>query len=394
MRWFFPHRAPNALRLLLGVALPLVVAGSNATPNVLPTPNFSPGPDYADSARKFQGIPGIERARNGRLWATWYGGGITEDQHNYVLLYTSGDDGRSWQRVFVLDPDRDGPVRAFDPCLWHDPEGRLWLFWAQQTKGKTKQQTLGSSECLTMFTTNSSQSDARWSAPRRIGRGVMMNKPIVTAGERWLLPVAVWRAEGSARVVTSTDSGTTFAELGAANIPEAKQRNYDEHMLVERRDGTLWMLVRTAYGIGESISTDGGRSWSEVAASSIPHPVSRFFVRRLASGRLLLVRHNPPGAGNVRSHLTAFLSEDDGRTWKGGLLLDDRPGVSYPDGVQAADGRIYVIYDFERQRAKEILLAVFAEPDVLQGKLLGPRSRLRVRVNQATGVNPHAVSKP
>jgi hypothetical protein len=27
----------------------------------------------------------------------------------------------------VIDPS--GPVRAYDPCLWHDPRGRLCLFW-------------------------------------------------------------------------------------------------------------------------------------------------------------------------------------------------------------------------------------------------------------------------
>ena len=32
-------------------------------------------------------------------------------------------------------------------------------------------------------------------------------------------------------------------------------RQFDEHMFVERKDGSLWLLVRTNYGIGESIST-------------------------------------------------------------------------------------------------------------------------------------------
>ncbi len=40
--------------------------------------------------------------------------------------------------------------------------------------------------------------------------------------------------------------------------------------------------------------------------------------------------------GKNRSHLTAWLSEDDGKTWRGGLMLDERATVSYPDGFQAA----------------------------------------------------------
>ena len=39
---------------------------------------WSPGEAYGNATRRFQGIPGIERAANGRLWATWYAGGDGE----------------------------------------------------------------------------------------------------------------------------------------------------------------------------------------------------------------------------------------------------------------------------------------------------------------------------
>ena len=149
------------------------------------------------------------------------------------------------------------------------------------------------------------------------------------------------------------------------------------------------MLVRTLYGIGESVSTDGGKTWSEVAPSAITHTVARFFIRRLNSGRLLLVKHVTPAAYAkgpshlARSHLTAFLSDDDGKTWSDGLLLDARSSVSYPDGVQSPEGLIYLIYDFDRGGAKQILMAVFTEEDVLAGKIASPQGRLRVLVNQA-----------
>src|SRR6185312_16329866 len=112
-------------------------------------------------------------------------------------------------------------------------------------------------------------------------------------------------------------------------------------------------------------------SWSAAKRASIPHIASRFFIRRLRSGRLLLVKHNPqmdtawlagesvPAVWQQRSRLTAYLSDDDGRSWKGGLLLDERVAVSYPDGDQAPDGRIFLIYDYNRTTDKEILLARF-----------------------------------
>ena len=155
-------------------------------------------------------------------------------------------------------------------------------------------------------------------------------------------------------------------------------------MVVERKDSTLWMLVRAAYGIGESESADRGKMWSQGRESTIPHVNSRFFIRRLNSGKLLLVTHEPADKKS-RSHLTARLSDDDGKTWRGGLLLDERPGVSYPDGVQAPDGTLYVIYDYQRTGEKQILLATFTEADVAAAKWTSPEARQRVLVNQATG---------
>ncbi len=340
-----------------------------------------PGPKYADGSRKFQGIPSVERARSGRLWATWYGGGIREDRYNHILLATSEDGGSKWSDVgLVIDPDGDGPVRAFDPCLWHDPDGRLWLFWAQGYERHTDERT-------GVWAITTRQSDAtkpEWSEPVRLCDGVMLNKPTVLSSGEWLFPVACWHREGSAQVYSSSDQGSTWHFLGQSTVP-AQDRNAEEHMIVERGNGALWMLVRTQYGIGESISTDRGRTWSLVRPLQIQHTMSRFFVRRLRSGNLLLVKHGPINKRIGRSHLTAFLSKNDGNSWIGGLLLDERDEVSYPDGVQAPDGIIYVIYDRSRRGAKEILMATFTQDDVAQGTCISDAAALGLLVNKARG---------
>ena len=59
----------------------------------------------------------------------------------------------------------------------------------------------------------------------------------------------------------------------------------------------------------------------------------------------LWLRNNSPDG--KRSHMTAFVSDDDGATWKGGLLLDERES-SYPDGIQAEDGTLFIIDDHQR----------------------------------------------
>ena len=86
-----------------------------------------------------------------------------------------------------------------------------------------------------------------------------------------------------------------------------------------------------------------------------------------------------------RSHLTAFLSTDDGNTWSDGLLLDERGGVSYPDGQQAADGVIRIIYDFSRTGSRHILMARFREEDVAAGKPVTDAVKLRQLVSEASG---------
>jgi hypothetical protein len=322
---------------------------------------------HGPATRRFQGIPSLAVDPNGRIWATWYAGKTPgEDHNNYVVIATSGDHGETWTERRIVDPDGDGPVRAFDPELWVDPSGRLWSFWAQSVgHDGTVAGVWG------MTNDEPDQENAAWSEPSRLTNGIMMCKPIVLSSGEWLLPASTWReTDNSAKVVVSTDQGQTWMLRGACHVPK-NLRSYDEHMIVEKADGTLWMLVRTSQGIGESLSADGGLTWSALSASSIQHPSSRFFIYRLASGNLLLVKHGPIGEKTGRSHLTAYASTDDGASWSKGLLLDEREGISYPDGQQGKDGTIYIIYDRSRTGDQEILMCRFTENEVFAGKLKG-----------------------
>lgn len=374
-------------RILICVALVSFVSLTRSTAaevQASPPPGHC-GPPQAEHAvtnRAFTGIPSLAVAPQGRLWATWYAG-VTpaEDLNNYVVLSTSGDNGVTWQEVLVVDPDAGGPVRAFDPELWVAPDGRLIFFWAQMDKSRSDAE-LG---VWCVETATPDVASPTWSRPRRIGDGVMMCKPVVLSSGEWALPISRWRAhDESAEIVFSTDAGKTWTRRGGCNVPQ-DVRQFDEHMFVEREDGSLWVLVRTTYGIGESISTDRGRTWPELTPSAIPHTPARFFIRRLGSGSLLLVKHGPLDTVSGRSHLTAYLSKDDGKTWSGGLLLDERRGVSYPDGQQTPDGLIRIIYDHDRVGDREILMATFREEDVAAGRPVSGAVRLRQPVSKATG---------
>ncbi|WP_339709296.1 sialidase family protein [uncultured Kriegella sp.] len=316
---------------------------------------------HSVAKRQFTGIPSMAISNGGKIWSTWYTG-ITpkEDQNNYVVVSSSSDDGENWTETLVIDPDGPGEVRAYDPEIWIDPTGKLWVFWAQAIGHEG---TVAGVWAITSV--NPEAESPQWSEPKRLTDGIMMCKPTVLTNGDWVLPASTWRlTDNRAKLIVSTDNGLSWHERGAVNVPK-DSRSYDEHMIIERNDGTLWMLVRTKYGVGESISKDQGKSWSELSPSKIQHPSARLFIRKLKSGNLLLVKHGPIDIKTERSHLMAFISKDDGESWSKGLLIDQRKGVSYPDGQENEDGKIYLVYDYNRVTDQNILITSFTENDIL-----------------------------
>ena len=344
---------------------------------------------FSADKRLWQGIPSIEVTRGGRIFLTYYSGGTKEEIGNFCILSKS-DDGEHFEDVAITYLDEH---RCYDPCIWIDPLGRLWFTW-----GVAPDHAVWASVC-----DDPDANELIWSEPKVIGEEVMMNKPTVLSSGEWLFPIAVWdlienaggangvadasgrqseQSERLAFVYKTDDNGETFIRLGGCSVP---QRSFDEHMVIEMMDGRLATYVRTKYGIGVSYSDDKGLTWSLGEDSGLGGPCSRFFIRRLKSGRILLINHyNYTG----RSHLTALLSEDDGNTWPYKLLLDERSNVSYPDATENDDGYIYITYDRERgafldslekvySSAREILVAKITEEDIIAGNVVSESGYLK-----------------
>lgn len=332
---------------------------------------------YSDPHRVWQGIPGIVHTKGGRTFVSLYSGDVKETYGNFaVLLMSNGH--TDFEHVAVVK--KEGQFRVFDPVLWIDPMGRLWFIW----------NVMPGEQVMASVCDDPDAEVLQWSEPKEIGRGIMMNKPIVLSTGEWIFPIAIWLLdiytefrkaglreddEAGSYVYKTSDCGKTFQRLGMANI---RKRSFDEHMVYEQRNGVLKMLVRTTYGIGAAYSYDRGKNWSKGENSGLGGPCSRFYINRLKSGRLLLINHhNFKG----RNNLTAFLSDDDGKTWPYSLLLDERKQVSYPDAMEADDGFIYIVYDRERGCFKENMVDVYAsareiltcrikEEDIMAGHLV------------------------
>jgi hypothetical protein len=335
----------------------------------------SPWPSHLPATQR-QGVPGIECTAQGRLWVVY--GRDVESPRNYQVLRYSDDRGQSWSDVQLVILPRLG-TRAMSASIWIDPAGKLWLFWGQ-SRGLQD----GRYGVWAITAENPDADELSWTAPRRIGDGILLNKPTVLDNGDWLLPASVWKVDNSIRVYASSDQGATFSLRGTANIANPEQRGPDEPMIVQRNDRSLWMMVRMQ-GLAETMSLDGGASWTPVERIALRHPTSRFFLRRLASGALLLIKHGPLDLRVGRQQLMAFISDDDGENWSGGLMIDERDDVTYPDGVQAADGTIYVVYDHERTPKGEILMAMFSEQDVRNGKPASQATKFRQSIAALPG---------
>lgn len=355
----------------------------------------SPLPQYDYDQLDYGMTIGITRTPKGRLWAAWVAGG--DSPIAFMVAATSDDDGETWSKPrLVVDSQAKHlpiPRSVIVGNLWTDPRGRVWFFFDQTMNHFDGRGGLWAAVCE-----NPDADQPAWSAPRRLWHGSALNKPIILSTGEWMLPVQLLQRNGNgpfgqaklfpeldpvrgANVFVSTDEGATWERRGHAVLPNP---DWHEHMVVERKDGSLWMLARTGKGLVQTTSTDRGRTWATPEPPpGLSHPVARFHLRKLASGRVLLVKHgDTPDAHEGRSKLKAFLSEDEGRTWKGGLMLDERKGISYPDGFQAPDGRIYISYDRNRSTDGEILLARFTEDEVLAGAVSKPGSKLQTLISR------------
>jgi predicted neuraminidase len=377
------HRFPrHAL-----VALFAVVLIAPAARSADPSPKL---------VRTWQGIPGLERTPKGRLFVCWFSGGPKEPSpENTVLLARSDDQGHTFTAPVAMARPI-GVNRAFDPALWIDPQGKLWYLFNRGNKD-TAQHAVYARVCAAPDASEPTWSDEFYVGYKETPFAFRINKPTVLSTGEWVMPVTHaaepiydWHGGGKHLhgVGISTDQGRSWQLHGALTAPSWALEN----MIVQLRDGRLWMLIRTGAGVlWQSHSADRGRTWSPATATTIPNPGSRFFIRRLRSGNLLLVNHYK---FKGRSHLTARLSTDDGQTWNEGLLLDERANVSYPDGAQAADGLIWIVYDRDRQGAGEILLTTFREDDVVAGKNISGQVRLKQVVSRLDKWTPTTASTP
>ncbi len=377
--------------------------------------------------RPYQGTPSSVVSKSGkRLFTVWYGNGTDEGLENYLMLAYSDSQLEDSPIKLVVRSAHLGKVRCFDAALWREPSGRVYLGWTQSTDTYifdthlSRWNRRGPYFCI--YTNNPDDPEPTWSAPRKLFDGVMINKPAFLKNGDILYPVAVFQFRGindelskneGLWLYRSRDQGKTIEKIMGLFV----YAHGLESIILEKKDGTLWYLARvepfvrfynynrpsTSFirsgvntdGIYEAVSKDNGKSFTRLKPSKIPHVGSRFHISRLQSGNLLLVKNYAndelwlagkpkarDGEGDKdidkkpreRKRMIAYISTDDGKTWQGGLELDERTHVAYPDASQADNGDIYITWDFNRYKDAEICAAKLTEQDILAKKIVSKNS--------------------
>lgn len=172
-------------------------------------------------------------------------------------------------------------------------------------------------------------------------------------------------------VIEYSDDGGANWQLSTSRLTSPCYANFNganegacEPCFEELRDGSIWMLMRTQAGcLYESISKDGGTTWSAAAPSRFRTSTGPANMLRHRDGRLVVTWNNcelPPkhegvGVYGGRDALHIAISADDGRTWRGfrEIYLDhrrnDNPaasgdrGTAYPLAAFTDEGQIVVL---------------------------------------------------
>ncbi len=163
----------------------------------------------------------------------------------------------------------------------------------------------------------------------------------------------------------SADDGETWIRSNTIDLGgNGHHGGVTEATIEQLRDGRVWMLLRTNWELfWEAFSLDEGKSWRIIRPSKIDASSSPGMLKRLDSGRLVLIWNRPLPEGktdypriggkgqwsevpvrNHRGELSIMFSEDDGATWSKPVVFAKKPGewLAYPHIFEAKPGVMWV----------------------------------------------------
>ena len=246
-------------------------------------------------------------------WSDFYGGPDDYSQAR-VSAVISSDGGRTWGDKYTM-VENTAVINTMMPSLLRLQSGELALFYL-------KQEDLGDSR---MFMRKSYDEGETWSGEVSFTSDVAYHNPandrvIQLRSGRIVVPDSV-----GARLMAyySDDKGETWHQgSGEAKAPPGGA----EPVVVERKDGSVLMLIRTRlFHIYRCESFDGGDTWTVPVPTSLLAPPSPSNCKRIPRTEDLLLVWNHSPDTRMRNPLTAAISKDDGETWSNFRDLENDP---------------------------------------------------------------------
>ena len=326
---------------------------------------------------------------DGRLflaYSRWLGGAHDYDG-SQICGILSGDGGATWSPPFdiaVPGPEAEA-VRM--PCFLRLEGSELACF--ARYRASVADTWLGMIVCrdeARLGTANGDdprQGPRLWTEPVRVtppppGRHILLNNRAVRLQRgphlgRILLPVASpwpWEEEDArgsdirSWVLRSDDDGHTWQASDA--MLTGPQRGLMEPYVAELADGRLRMWMRTQMDCQyESVSEDGGVTWSEAAPGPLVSPESPVAVARHGDSGLLMVVWNHSRVGRHTADRTpacVAFSADEGESWFAEQTLDPALGepseghsFSYPSAHFLGDHGFITYYESVEGRISLVL---------------------------------------
>jgi alpha-L-rhamnosidase len=254
------------------------------------------------------------------------------------------------------------PFGARDTVSYQGPGGPLLLFYKV---GPDPQSWWG-------ILKRSFDDGVSWSQPEKLPEGILgpvKNKPELLQNGQLLCPSSTEHNGWKVHMEFTPDFGRSWTPV----IPVDPVSNYQviQPTILRLENGWLQILCRSRDGlIIKSLSIDQGKSWSVLEPTNLPNPNSGIDAVTLADGTHLLAYNHSLKTkdewGGPRFPLNIAISED-GQQWSASVVLEDEKGeYSYPSIIQGREGKVHVVYTWNRKKIKHVVL----DPDKLPSRPL------------------------
>jgi predicted neuraminidase len=355
---------------LLAAALPPLThlrAWSDAR-FVIPAAAHEPAPFYSEeflpqTGTRFVHGATLAQRSNGDLIAAWYGG--TDEISPDVAIFAAIKDHRGgrWSSPRVIEDHRSA-ARALginvksvgNPVLFADARG-VWLFYVAIPFGGWSTATI----CL-----KTSPDGETWLAARRLSTSPLLNLGMLVKGRPWpyadggvALPVYQQLARKWSAIVRLDRDGHVIDE---ARIQDRRPLIQPWIVPIDPQRAAVFLRwsSRVPGCVTMSNTVDGGLRWSPVFGTSLVHRDAAVAAERLSDGSLIALYNNTAWD---RRDLSIARSSDGGRSWSKphpferdtSPDLSVRREYSYPYLYRSNDGRIHLLYTWQRTKIRHLV---------------------------------------